>query len=260
MAATIDGFAGTLLHPGDDGYDDARAVFNGMIDRRPSVIARCGSVDDVVAVVGFARDNDRLLSVYGGGHGVTGSAVVDDGVCLDLRGLRDVTVDPASKTARVGRGRDLGRGRRGLPGARARRHRRPRVRHRRAGPGPGQRERLAGAGVRLRVRQPARGAGRDGRRQRRHGVGRTRTPSCSGACGAAAATSASSPRSSCSCTRSGPIVYGGMLMFPAEMAGELVRFYRDFMADGARRGRQRPRLHHRAARRTSCRSRCGASR
>jgi FAD/FMN-containing dehydrogenase len=98
---TIDGFAGALIHPDSAGYDEARAVFNGMIDRRPAVIARCGSVDDVVKVVGLARDNDLPLSVYGGGHGVTGSAVVDAGVCLDMRGLQAVNVDPGAKTVRI---------------------------------------------------------------------------------------------------------------------------------------------------------------
>ena len=98
---SIDGFAGTLIHPDGAGYDEARAVFNGMIDRRPAVIARCSSVDDVVAVVALARDNDLPLSVYGGGHGVTGSAVVDAGVCLDLRDLHAVTVDPGAKTVRI---------------------------------------------------------------------------------------------------------------------------------------------------------------
>lgn len=73
------GFNGQVLRPDDPSYDDARLVFNGMIDRRPAIIARCTSADDVVAVVNLARDNDLPLSVYGGGHGVTGSAVVDAG-------------------------------------------------------------------------------------------------------------------------------------------------------------------------------------
>lgn len=93
---TLDGFSGTVLRSDDDGYDEARAVFNGMIDRRPALIARCRSVDDVVAVVGLARENDLPLSIYGGGHGVTGSAVVDAGVRLDLRDMRSVTVDPGA--------------------------------------------------------------------------------------------------------------------------------------------------------------------
>src|SRR5688500_12458223 len=94
-------FSGTLIHPDDAQYDEARAVFNGMIDRRPAVIARCTSVEDVVAVVAVARDGDLPLSIYGGGHGVTGSAVVDGGVCLDLRGMRAVTVDPEARTVRI---------------------------------------------------------------------------------------------------------------------------------------------------------------
>ena len=77
---SIEGFGGTMMAPDDVGYDHARAVFNGMIDRRPAVIARCGEVSDVVAVVNFVRQNDLPLSVYGGGHGVTGSAVVEGGV------------------------------------------------------------------------------------------------------------------------------------------------------------------------------------
>ena len=98
---TLEGFSGTVFRPGDPDYEDARLVFNGMIDRHPAIIARCATVDDVVAVVDLARSNDLPLSVYGGGHGVTGSAVVDAGVCLDLRGMRGVTVDPAASTASV---------------------------------------------------------------------------------------------------------------------------------------------------------------
>lgn len=97
----LDGFSGTTIRPDDEGYDEARRVFNGMIDRRPALIARCADVDDVVAVVNLARERDLLLSVYGGGHGVTGSAVVDGGLCLDLRGLRAVAVDPVARTVRV---------------------------------------------------------------------------------------------------------------------------------------------------------------
>src|SRR5258706_13873188 len=77
----LEGFSGTLLHPGDGGYDEARTVFNAMVDRRPSVIARCSKTSDVVAVVNFARDGGLPLSVYGGGHGVTGAAVIDGAVC-----------------------------------------------------------------------------------------------------------------------------------------------------------------------------------
>src|ERR1700756_1848406 len=94
-------FGGQKLYPGDEGYDDARRLFNAMIDRTPSLIARCTSADDVVAVVNMARSQNVPLSVYGGGHGVTGSAVCDGGVCVDLRGMQAVTVDPQARTARV---------------------------------------------------------------------------------------------------------------------------------------------------------------
>jgi FAD/FMN-containing dehydrogenase len=100
----IPGFDGELIRPGDGGYDEARTVFNGMIDRRPVLIARCTSTADVVAVVNFAREQALPASVYGGGHGVTGSAVVDAGVCIDLRGLKHIAVDPAARTAEVGGG------------------------------------------------------------------------------------------------------------------------------------------------------------
>jgi hypothetical protein len=87
----LDGFGSELLRPSDEGYDDARRVFNGMIDRRPALIARCAKAADVVAAVNLAREENLPLSIYGGGHGVTGSAVVDAGICIDLRGMKGVT-------------------------------------------------------------------------------------------------------------------------------------------------------------------------
>lgn len=96
-----EGFGGTLMHPGEPAYDEARRVFNGMIDRKPAVVARCGSAADVAAAVNYARAQGLLVSVYGGGHSVTGSAVCDGGVCIDLRGLRRVTVDAEARTAWV---------------------------------------------------------------------------------------------------------------------------------------------------------------
>lgn len=97
----LPGFGGELVHPGDAAYDDLRSVFNGMIDRSPALIARCSNADDVAAVVNLARDQDLPLSVYGGGHGVTGHAVVDAGICLDLRAMNRVDVDPEQRIARV---------------------------------------------------------------------------------------------------------------------------------------------------------------
>jgi FAD/FMN-containing dehydrogenase len=97
----LPGFKGDLLHPESDGYDEARQVFNGMIDRYPALIARCADADDVAAAVRLAAARGLELSVYGGGHGVTGSAVCDAGIVVDLRALKAVDVDPAAKTVRA---------------------------------------------------------------------------------------------------------------------------------------------------------------
>ena len=105
MSATegleLPGFKGELIYPESDGYDDARAVFNGMIDRYPALIARCADADDVAAAVRLAAIGGLELSVYGGGHGVTGSAVCDAGIVVDLRALKGIDVDPAAKTVRA---------------------------------------------------------------------------------------------------------------------------------------------------------------
>jgi FAD/FMN-containing dehydrogenase len=92
---------GSVLRPGDPGYDTARRIQNGMIDRRPAFIARCTGAADVIAAVNFARDNNLLLSVCGGGHNVAGNAVCDGGLMLDLSLMRGVHVDPAARIAHV---------------------------------------------------------------------------------------------------------------------------------------------------------------
>jgi FAD/FMN-containing dehydrogenase len=101
-------FGGEVVRPGDARYDELRKVFNGMIDRRPALIARCRDVADVQAAVNHACANDLAIAVYGGGHGVTGHAVCDDGIVIDLRDLDHVVVDPAARTARVGGGANWG--------------------------------------------------------------------------------------------------------------------------------------------------------
>ena len=92
---------GGHLLPGDEGYDAARKIYNAMIDNRPGIIARCAEVADVVDAVNFARNNGLLVSVRGGGHNVSGNAVCDGGLMIDLSPMKGVRVDLDSKTARA---------------------------------------------------------------------------------------------------------------------------------------------------------------
>jgi FAD/FMN-containing dehydrogenase len=97
----IDGFRGRLIGAGDADYDIARAIWNGAIDRRPRVIARCVGAADVVAAVRFARDHDMEIAIRGGGHNVAGTALVHDGIVIDLSAMRAVRVDAAGRRAWV---------------------------------------------------------------------------------------------------------------------------------------------------------------
>src|SRR5262245_24858376 len=94
-------FGGELLLPTSPGYDTARRIWNGAIDRRPACIARCTGVADVVAAVRFARERDLVVAVRSGGHGVAGHAVCDGGLVIDLSPMKGVTVDPQARTARA---------------------------------------------------------------------------------------------------------------------------------------------------------------
>jgi FAD/FMN-containing dehydrogenase len=87
------------LHPGQAGYDEARRLWNGMIDRRPAMIARCTNTGDVAAAVRLARDRTLMVSVRGGGHNVAGSAVCDRGLMIDLSPMKVIQVDPSARTA-----------------------------------------------------------------------------------------------------------------------------------------------------------------
>src|SRR4051794_12737381 len=89
---------GALLLPGDDGYDAARRVWNAMIDRHPALIVRCAGVADVIATVNFAREQDLLVAVRGGGHNITGNAVCDGGLVIDCSPMKGVHVDPENRT------------------------------------------------------------------------------------------------------------------------------------------------------------------
>ena len=96
-----DGLRGRLVQSGDGGYDQARTVWNGMIDRRPALIARCAGPADIIASVHFARDHGLLVSVKGGGHNITGNAVCEGALMIDLSPMKGVRVDPAGRTARA---------------------------------------------------------------------------------------------------------------------------------------------------------------
>ena len=223
-----DGFSGELVRPDDESYDAARQVFNGMIDRRPVLIARCSTAEDVAAIVNLAREEDLPLSIYGGGHGVTGSAVVDAGICIDLRPMKGIAVDPAARVVRAEGGLTWGEldaatqehglavtgGRvtdTGIAGLAL-------------GSGSGWLERKLGYTCDNLVRAEVVAA--DGRQ-----VVASEEENADlfwglrGGGGNFGVVTAFHFR----LHPVGPIVLGGMLMYPAAMARDLVRFYRDYM-------------------------------
>ena len=110
--ATVEEFrvslGGELIQPKDEGYDDARTVWNAMIDKRPALIARCSGTADVIAAVNFAREHNLLLSVRGGGHNIAGTALCDDGLTIDLSNMKGLHVDLKTRTVRAQPGCNLG--------------------------------------------------------------------------------------------------------------------------------------------------------
>src|SRR5258708_11042107 len=92
---------GALLRPGDVGYEQALRVYNGMIEKRPALIAHCVDVADVIAAVNFAREHQLTLAVRGGGHSGPGLGICDDGLVIDLSGMKGMRVDPSARTVRV---------------------------------------------------------------------------------------------------------------------------------------------------------------
>src|SRR4051812_24015146 len=99
---------GTVSRPGDADYDEARAVYNAMIDRRPALIVRVAGVDDVVAAVNYGRDHHLDIAIRGGGHNGAGLGTVDDGLVIDLAALNSVAVDAANRTVQISGGALLG--------------------------------------------------------------------------------------------------------------------------------------------------------
>ena len=181
---------GDVLRPSDAAYDDARSLWNGMIDRRPALIVRCLGVADVIACVTFAREHGMALSIKGGGHNIAGLAVCDGGLMLDM----------SLDARRVGRSRRTHGARAGGMPARRRRSRdaaarpggvaRLRLDDGSRRPHAGRRLRLPVAARRLDVRHRRVDGRRDGRRDARARERLARTRICSGHFAAAAATSA----------------------------------------------------------------------
>jgi indole-3-acetate monooxygenase len=165
-------FRGALVRPDDAAYDAQRRIWNGAIDRRPALIARCTGAADVRAAVGFARERELIVAVRGGGHNVAGTAVCDGGIVIDLSPMKGMWVDPRARTARAQPGLLWGEFNHetqpfGLatPGGM--------VSHTGiAGPHPRRRARLADAPARTHCRQPP--LGRRGHRGRRPRSGRRR--------------------------------------------------------------------------------------
>jgi FAD/FMN-containing dehydrogenase len=108
VRALAETFAGELVLPGDADYDSARAVWNGMIDGRPAIVARPAAADDVATAIRFAREHDLPLAVRGGGHSIPGLSTCDDGVVIDLSRMRGARVDAERRTAEVNAGALLG--------------------------------------------------------------------------------------------------------------------------------------------------------
>ena len=108
IASLKSNMRGELIEPSDARYNEARKVYNGMIDRRPRIIARCMDAADVIAAVNFGRDNQLRIAIRGGGHSAPGLGTVDDGLVIDLSTMKGVRVDPAKRTVRVGAGCTIG--------------------------------------------------------------------------------------------------------------------------------------------------------
>ena len=140
----------------DKEYDEARKLYNGMIDKRPLLIARCADVADVITAVNFGRDNGLLVAIRGGGHNGPGLGSVDDGLVIDLSMMKGVRVDPASRTVRVEPGLHLGRRRSRHPRFRPCGALRHRLDHRRRRTDARRRLRVPDAEIRADHRQSAR--------------------------------------------------------------------------------------------------------
>ena len=224
------GFHGQVMYPGEDGYEDARRVFNGMIDRRPALIARCTDARDVVAAVTLARNEGLPLTVYGGGHSVTGAAVCDDGLCVDLRGMKRIDIDVDAATVRAEAGLTWGEldaatqehglavtgGRVSTTG----------IGGLALGSGSGWLERKLGFTCDNLIRAEVVTA--DGREVV---ASETENPELFWGLRGGGGNFGIVTAFHLQLHPIGPIVYGGMLMYPSALGPSLTRFWRDFMRD-----------------------------
>ncbi len=107
LAAFSDTMRGVLALPGQEGYEAARTIWNAAIDRRPALVARCQGPADIIHALKFAREQNLLVAVRGGGHNIAGNAVCEGGLLIDLSLMRSVRVDPSARLARVEAGATL---------------------------------------------------------------------------------------------------------------------------------------------------------
>ena len=219
---------GPVLLPGDDGYDEVRGIWNGMIDRRPAVIARCLDVPDVVTAVGVVRRTGVIVAVRGGDHSAAGNAVCDGGLMIDLSLMKRIEVDPVSRTARV------------QPGVRWAEFDAATQEHGLATTGgtnsdTGVAGLTLGGGLgwlagklRVDLRQPGRGRGRHRQRRRRTESDQEHPDlfwALRGGSGNFGVVTSFTFR----LHPVGPMVLAGLVIHPFERGAELMRFYREFV-------------------------------
>ena len=217
------GFVGRLVEPGDTDYDEARAGWNGAIDRRPAAVAYASDADDVAAAVRACREAGLDFTIRAGGHSVSGRSVRDGALCIDLRALNDVDVDAVSARRARRRRRSAWRAGRCDAGAQARGARRSDLAHRRRRAHARRRHRLAHASSRSHDRLAPAPPMSSWPTGGSCAPPTTSIPTCSGRCGAAAATSASSRPSSSAPTGSARWSSAGMLVYPWEQARDALR-------------------------------------
>lgn len=225
-----DAFAGQLVRPGDDRFDELRRVFNGAIDRRPALIARCTGAADVIAAVNYARREGRLVSIYGGGHSFAGHAVCDDGLMIDLRPMKGVRVDPVRRVVHAQAGCTWGEldretqafglavtgGRMSTTG----------IAGYTLGGGSGYLERKLGRACDNLLSVDMVTA--DGRFQT---VSEHAQPELFWGMRGAGSNFGVVISFELALHPIGPLLYGGLLLYPHERAREVLRFYREFMAE-----------------------------